>query len=395
MQVIGGQLTSSIHIEDFIDAHAPGMVFNDNGDLSLLTTDEDSHFITQRIPPLGDLLVQQVWRKPSIDAQPAELGGAAQPAEPSRTRVTLRPRVNTPRYDRLIECIDSTETSEDGRSFRNFIKETCFHSDLLFKSSEFPYEKDLKQPLPLAVKMESLLKAAEKRREMVLQDMRQRGEEVTEDTSFEIPEEEMKTMYQKWTDEVESWMRPACVAKLNEMEEGSEAHKNQDIKDFKKSRFSAYTFHLSGHKTLLHLLIKFPIIAQCMSDKNRLSHAADPSTPHPIAQTLMKVTRAKSGKIQFTEAYKKAVDKAQQLADEKLTQSMWIYIKTKEFLEARNLAQQGVDYKRGSATQKLVEKFKNGTLEAKLLAAHQKAGRAPNFRTISASKQARKGASAY
>ena len=335
MQVIGGQLTSSIHMENFIDAYAPGMVLNDNGDLSLMTTDEDSQFLTLRIPPLGDCLVQQVWRKPSIDAQPAELGGAAQPVEPSRPRVTLRPRVNTPRYDRLIECLDSTETSEDGRSFRNFIKETCFHSDLLFKSSEFPYEKDLKQPLPLAVKMESLLKAAEKRREMVLQDMRQRCEEVTEDTSFEIPEEEMKTMYQKWTDDVKSWMRPACVAKLNEMEEGSAAGKNQDIKDFKKSRFSAYTFHLSGHKTLLHLLIKFPITAQCMSDKNRLSHAADPSTPHPIAQTLMKVTRAKTGTIQFTDAYKKAVDRAQQIADEKLAQSMWIYIKTKEFLRSK------------------------------------------------------------
>ena len=106
-------------------------------------------------------------------------------------RITLQAR--TPLWDNFVDKMDLICTWY-GRQLMGFIEEHCFFGDLCYKNSN---GDDLDTPLPLPTKMEALLEKATEVRHYILEKVAYREGYPVEDTTYEIEEEDMRTMWQR------------------------------------------------------------------------------------------------------------------------------------------------------------------------------------------------------
>jgi hypothetical protein len=232
--------------------------------------------------------------------------------EPARRAVELRP--STPLYDNLIANLQSAaQGHRSGEAFINYITECCFYEKLLIMDV---YGESIETPVPLSVKMESLLRAAQRQREEHQKRLRRRGVPYAFGPVEEMhmdPDVDMKEIFNTWREDVESWMKPRTLETYRHLEQKSlfqEAHQ------LGKKTFSTYLFQLSGCKFLLHKLIQLPLI--------RSSPAGTVRSVEQPAAILMQLLNAYEEHKQ-TQQYQKAIrrNKEHQVGRLRLSQHIW------------------------------------------------------------------------
>ena len=237
--IVGGELGGPILIENCV--HSLDLDYEISVDVDLCVAAKSSHDLSECVCLPGDsstanALVIQLWQQrasapdsdarpvrptllkrkaaataSSSDAHPAKTQASssdAHPARPTRPRrkaeaqavtaadsdahpasVTLQAR--TPLWDKFF---DKMELDTSRSPLREFIEAECFRGTLCYRT---PYGDWLDKPVPLAVKMESLLeKAAEKRRH-VLNKLRRSAVQPVVNTTYEIAEHDMVDMCQR------------------------------------------------------------------------------------------------------------------------------------------------------------------------------------------------------
>jgi len=217
-------------------------------------------------------------------------------------------------YDNLIANLEtSAQEHPSGEEFMKYITDTCFFGALLTMDV---YGEHIDTPVQLSVKMEELLRAAQKQRELQVQRLRRKhpGESFPHDMHMES--DDMKEIYNTWRKDVQSWMRRSTLANHEEMERRKHW---QDAHKLRQSTFSTHTFQLSGCKFLLHKLIELPII-----------HSNLPSSTHDsyhipeIADVLNELIDAYDDHL-TTPQYAKAVraSREHQAGQLRLSQNVW------------------------------------------------------------------------
>ena len=81
------------------------------------------------------------------------------------------------------------------------------------------YGKPCETPVPLSVKMEELLRVAQKQRDLHLERLRRRGDRRSLPNDMHMdPVDDMKKIYNTWRQDIHSWMRPSTLAAYEELE---------------------------------------------------------------------------------------------------------------------------------------------------------------------------------
>ena len=93
----------------------------------------------------------------SAEQPPTSLRSAAQPASKKRAL-----DFDTPLYDNLIANLEAHCKSPSGEAFLDYITDCCFYGQLLTMDE---YGDSIETPVPVSVKMEELLRAAQGQRE--------------------------------------------------------------------------------------------------------------------------------------------------------------------------------------------------------------------------------------
>ena len=229
-----------------------------------------------------------------------------------RIAVTLRPC--TPLYDNFIVNLEkSVQEHPSGEEFMKYIAEICFFGTLLTLDV---YGEDIDTPVPLSVKMEELLRAAENQRELHVQRLRRKYPGENFPHHRQMDDDDMKEIFNTWRKDVQSWMRGSTLAKHEEMER---CGLWQDAHQLGKSSFSTYLFQLSGCKFLVHILIRLPIISSSL-----------PNSPHDgyhipeIADILNELIDAYEDHLR-TPQYAEAIllSKQHQAGQLSLSQKVW------------------------------------------------------------------------
>ena len=282
---------------------------------------------------------------------------------------TFRPR--TPLWDKLVEKLDMAAPTSEGQQLMKFFEEQCFSGDLCYKDSN---GDTLKEPMPIALKMEILLTTAAKRRKLILDRLRRSAVQPVLDVSHEIDEKVMKIMYNEWRWDVASWMNEKNLSRYHELRKKWPSEAQQ----MTKNRFNAYRFHLAGSKFVLHKLIQLPFIAQCISNPSG-------SAEQPVS--LMKCINDLREHMK-SDMYKAAVARSQKRASEhiRLSQRIWEasrWLAIGEVLSFRAL--NGEFWKLQGWEQQLVDHYQTGRLERSLESLLSL--RAPIYKGIAASVQ--------
>ena len=204
----------------------------------------------------------------------------------------LRPA--TPLYDKLIADLEKVaDQHPQGHAFVDYITKSCFFARLV--TMDF-FGQPLEKPLPLAVKMEELLQAAWRQRQLHVDRLRRStGRRV--DTHMRMGNNDMKQIYNEWRAHPEEWMQMSTLQVYKDMQRSGQ---NQKAHQLAKSRFSTFLFHLSGCKFLLQKLIELPLIPQIFSS----------SVEQPVATVLMDLISSYEAH-KTTEQYQEAVRNSQ------------------------------------------------------------------------------------
>ena len=207
-------------------------------------------------------------KQPTLAVQPAtpDIDVSSAPSRRSAERpvsrhsITLRPA--TPLYDNLIANLEPAVRSHPcGHPFIDYITQCCFFGSLLTMD---PFGQPIDKPVPLAVKMEELLRTAQRQRELHLERLKRRcGRAQAPPNNLRMTNEDMKEIYNEWRKDVQSWMRESTLATYEEL---NHSCRHQEAHQLGKRTFSAYLFQLSGCKFLLHKLIELPLISQSSAD---------------------------------------------------------------------------------------------------------------------------------
>ena len=271
---------------------------------------------------------------------------------PRDDAITLRPA--TPLYDRLIaELENATKQQSRGHEFIEYITRQCFYGSLCTKTF---FGEKLEKPMPVAVKMEELLKAAQRQRQRFL------GRISQMDRHIRIGEGNMREIFNEWRHHPEEWMNPKSLEHHENMLWNGQEHKAQQ---YAKSCFSTFTFQISGCKFLLHKLIQLPIISELS-----LRSVEQPVPRQPAATVLMELLNSYEEHKTTTE-YLEAVKSSQknQKCQMRLSQELWWaqYYYTR----GRSLATKVQDgmlnyFELNSEDQNLVEAFENRQSAKKL-----------------------------
>ena len=127
-----------------------------------------------------------------------------------------------------------------------------------------PFGQPIDKPVPLAVKMEELLRTAQRQRELHLERLKRRcGRAQAPPNNLRMTNADMKEIYNEWRKDVQSWMRESTLATYEEL---NHSCRHQEAHQLGKRTFSTYLFQLSGCKFLLHKLIELPLISQSSAD---------------------------------------------------------------------------------------------------------------------------------
>ena len=212
-----------------------------------------------------------------------------------------------------------------------FIEANCFFGDLCLKNST---RDAVQTPIPLPLKMETLLEAAKKQRELHIENLPPDRKKHVVDATYEIDEDDMKAIYNLWRRDTESWMNPASLMKYKQL---LASRQNAAAQKLGKQAFSAYLFQLSGSKFLLHKLIQLPILPQCTTVQSSGS-AEPPAAPYRFGPVLMKcVTDLQEHKK--TDEYKAAVQRSKKRVGDERSLSTQIWEQTKVLWKAKALSQ--------------------------------------------------------
>ena len=250
---------------------------------------------------------------PDTDASSAQ-GSAERPAPDHgrcshslpRPAITLRPA--TPLYDKLIADLEkAADQHPEGHAFVDYITKSCFFGSLV--TMDF-FGQPLEKPLPLAVKMEELLQAAWRQRQLQVDRLRRStGRRV--DTHMRMGNNDMKQTYNEWRAHPEEWMQMSTLQVYKDMQRSGQKQKAHQLA---KSRFSTFLFHLSGCKFLLQKLIEPPLIPQIFSS----------SVEQPVATVLMDLISSYE-EHKTTEQYQEVVrnSQKQQERQKRLSHELW------------------------------------------------------------------------
>ena len=235
IHLIGGELGAPMILEDLVRSQGLDYKISVNGDVCVLAKSSDDLSECYCFPvefSTAHAVVTQLWEKRASardsDAHPVRLIPRAR--EPTATheasdsdahpvRVTRQARkhdakdhnpdsdehparftlqARTPLWDKFAEKLDLATSIWHGRQFMKFIEDQCFFGELCFKNSN---GDNLKTPMPLGIKMECLLETAAKRRQLVLDRLRGSAAQPVVDTTHEIEEDDMRTMWQRGSPE--------------------------------------------------------------------------------------------------------------------------------------------------------------------------------------------------
>ena len=97
------------------------------------------------------------------------------------------------------------DSHTSGQAFVKYIQDCCFHGELLYKDI---YGQPLEKPVPLSVKMEEMLRTAQRQRMLHLQ---RRGFSAEQPDDMAMDSEDMKEIYNSWRKDVRSWMAPSTL----------------------------------------------------------------------------------------------------------------------------------------------------------------------------------------
>ena len=103
-------------------------------------------------------------------------------------------KAKTPKWDNLIQKLSTVIDKAHVRELTEFIRTQCFTKPELLRRNA--NGDRLKYPMPLALKMEQLLDAAEERRRLALTQLKPECNQALADATVEIPEEHMKRLWQ-------------------------------------------------------------------------------------------------------------------------------------------------------------------------------------------------------
>ena len=196
-----------------------------------------------------------VWKIPrSVEQPPSKRARSLEVLEDARQdiRLTLAP---TPAWDNLVADLDSAaQKHRRGGEFLDYIGRCCFQYKLLYMD---PYGNTVETPVPLSLKMETLLRVVLNQRQLHLNRLRLRGHESGYVSVHDMkvdPVWGMKEIYNTWRANVGSWMQYGTLATYNNHKDQQAAHQ------IAHRAFHTYLFHLSGNKFLLHKLLELPLI---------------------------------------------------------------------------------------------------------------------------------------
>ena len=103
-------------------------------------------------------------------------------------------KAKTPKWDNLIQKLSTVIDKAHVRELTEFLRTQCFTKPELLRRNA--NGDRLKFPMPLALKMEQLLDAAEERRRLALRQLKPGRDLALADATVEIPEEHMKRLWQ-------------------------------------------------------------------------------------------------------------------------------------------------------------------------------------------------------
>ena len=101
---------------------------------------------------------------------------------------------NTPKWDDLVQKLSTVTNEAYAREFTEFLRTQCFTKpELLWRNANGDH---LNFEMPFALKMEQLLEAAKERRRYALTQLKPGCNLALADATFEIPEKDMKRLWQ-------------------------------------------------------------------------------------------------------------------------------------------------------------------------------------------------------
>ena len=151
-------------------------------------------------PQLGDTL-----RQNQVSHQKLQLANSEEPPveedhrdvdfrTPALKAGTVTQTVNTPKWDNFIQSLSTVTNDAHAREFTEFLRTKCFTKpELLWRNANGDH---LEFEMPFALKMEQLLEAAQERRRYALTRLKPGRNLALADATFEIPEKDMKTLWQ-------------------------------------------------------------------------------------------------------------------------------------------------------------------------------------------------------
>ena len=256
----------------------------------------------------GFTLSRAQWQQGRDGADAAELeaesGQCSQNLVSNPEPMLLPQTPFTDEFFRNLQCAtEHSGSSDHEEELMQYILTDCIWGDLLYN------DRDAETTMPLSRKMENLLEAVHKRRQLLLRDL------LTDDSSHYIAYTDMKDMFNNWRKDVGEWMHEHNRKEYEYLKSGdkkSSTSRNtstsKSAHDLGKKAFNKYLFQLCGDKFLLRKLIQLPLV----HDPNS---AAPPMTPQQFATSLASFIRdlhAHYDDLEYKEAAKKTPRCSQQ-----------------------------------------------------------------------------------
>ena len=217
----------------------------------------------------GFTLSRAQWQQDRDGADAAEL--EAESGQCSQTPFTDE------FFRNLQRATEHRGSSDHEEELMEYILTDCIWGDLLYN------DRDAETTMPLSRKMENLLEAVHKRRQLLLRDL------LTDDSSHYIAYTDMKNMFNNWRKDVGEWMHEHNRKEYEYLKSGDKKSSEHALGKraftsahaLGKRAFNKYLFQLCGDKFLLQKLIQLPLVR----DPNS---AAPPMTSQQFATSLAK-----------------------------------------------------------------------------------------------------------
>ena len=127
---------------------------------------------------VANAMVIQLWEDPVSVEKPGN----------------VTPRAATPLFDKFFENLELAAENTQGGELMELIEANCFFGDLCSRNST---GDAVQTPIPLPLKMETLLEAAKEQRQLHLKSLPRSRKEKVVDATYQISEDDMKAIYNR------------------------------------------------------------------------------------------------------------------------------------------------------------------------------------------------------